>query len=195
MLNFGAAVKAVRKAGVTARSFAGNPTLSGSVLSVEDGAKILIQAAKDKMAADPSFNAIQIINDLARTPQWSSAMGRAAAAKAMEWARQFGGGKAPGFSGPYPGNIDKLADLEKRAAELGIAIPGLTDKPATALDEITAMAKALREKDPSLSEAQSFEKVYEGNRDLRAKHHLERVQKFGWGLNADGRMRVGENVA
>jgi hypothetical protein len=169
MLNFGAAVKAVRKAGVTARSFAGNPGLSGSVLSVVEAEQIMRQMLADKMRLDPSTNAIQFINSLATSSQWSPEVGRAAAAKVMEQARRAGGGYAPGFSGPV-GKRSALELLNEKAGEL-------------------------RKADPTLTEAQSFAKVYEGDRNLRARHHAERVAPFGWGLNADGFMRVGENVA
>jgi hypothetical protein len=78
---------------------AGNRRLSGDVLSVDDAAAFLERAAKEKLKADPSHDVIQYINQLARTQQWSPELGRAAAARAMEWARQFGGGNAPGFQG------------------------------------------------------------------------------------------------
>jgi len=161
MLNFAQSVSAVRKAGVTARSFSGNPKLSGDVLSVEDGANILIQAAKDKMAADPSFNAIQIVNDLARTPQWSSAMGRAAAAKAMEWARRYAAG-LDGGSGYAPGFLGGTAHeyTGKRSA----------------YEQIEAIGKRLREADPSLSEAGSFMKAYFANPELAKADKAERME-------------------
>jgi hypothetical protein len=45
-----------------------------------------------------------------------------------------------------------------------------------------------------LSEAQAFTKVYESDRGLRARHHAERVAKFGWELR-DGKLQQAENVA
>jgi hypothetical protein len=71
---------------------------------------------------------------------------------------------------------DPYRDLEKRASALGIAIPGLTDKPASALDEINAKAAELRKSDPTLSEAAAFTKVYESDRDLQGRHFQERME-------------------
>jgi hypothetical protein len=57
-------------------------------------------------------------------------------------------------------------------------------------DELTEAAKSLREKNPELTEAQAFEKVYLGNRGLQGRHYQERMAKLG--VNLDGRMA--ENV-
>jgi hypothetical protein len=175
MLNFAQAVRSVRKAEydpAKERSTFGNPGLTGSVMNVKAATEIMARLLADKMRLDPSTNAIQFVNSLATSSQWSPEVGRAAAAKVLEQARRAGGGYSPGFSGPQRG-------IDKRAA----------------IDVINERAAAIRGSSPHLTEAQAFEKAYEGDRALRAKHHAERVAKFGWGLNADGRMRVGENVA
>jgi len=137
-----------------ARSLDGNRSLSGSVLSVFDAVEVMRRMLADKMKADPSTNAIQYINGMARSPQWSIEIGRAAAARVMEQARQSGRGYAPGFSGPTPGNIDK-----------------------SAMAELQEIAKRLRAADPSLTEAQAFVKIYENpaNRGLVRKEYAERM--------------------
>jgi len=48
---------------------AGNPSLSGDVLSVEDAAAFLERAARERMKVDPSMPYVQLINALARQQQ------------------------------------------------------------------------------------------------------------------------------
>jgi hypothetical protein len=138
-----------------ARSLDGNRSLSGNVLSVFDAVEIMRRMLADKMRLDPSTNAIQYVNSLARSPQWSREIGRAAAARVMEQARQAGGGYADGYAGPSRGNIDKR----------------------TAMDQLQEIAKRLRAADPSLTEAQAFVKIYENpaNRDLVRKEFAQRM--------------------
>src|SRR5882672_1056400 len=107
MLNFAQSVSAVRKAGVTARSFSGNATLSGSVLSVVDAVTIMERMLAERRKLDPSIDVVNTVNQMARSSQWSAAVGAEAARVLLARGKEFGGGYSPGFSGPGKGNIDK----------------------------------------------------------------------------------------
>jgi hypothetical protein len=158
MLNFAQAVRSVRKdySPGSDKGRGGNPSLSGSVLSVVDAVDIMRRLLADKLKLDPSTDRIQYVNGLARSSQWSAAVGAEAARQVLEQALRAGGGKAPGFTGPYPGNIDKRS----------------------ALEQLNEKAEQLRKADPTLSEAAAFVKIYESDRDLRARHVSERLAKL-----------------
>jgi hypothetical protein len=162
MLSFGQAVRQVRKdySPSSDKGRGGNPKLTGDVLSVKDAAEIMRQLLADKIKLDPSTDAVQYVNGLATSSQWSAEVGAAAARRVLEQARRAGGGYSPGFSGPGRGNIDKSA---------------------SAYDQLVAKAAELRKANPELSEADAFTRVYlsPANSVLAKREFTERMAKIG----------------
>jgi hypothetical protein len=138
------------------RALAVKPNLGAAV---DEGAKLILALAELARIKTPNLtladSITQATNELARQRQWSPELGDAAAGRALRQAREFGGGYAPGFKEGQP-----VEPAAKRSA----------------YDELVTIAKTLKERDPTLTDATAFVKAREANRGLAARENDERLQ-------------------